>query len=110
MTDAVSISGSSATAPASSVARLAEWFTAGRGTNLRGNQTVRAAEKLRRQTWRVETAECGLGVGRIGEPEGADPAVAPALPHQPGEGVEAILGLLRYFVKRPPDLYRPRQS
>jgi len=61
-----------------------------------------AIEKLRRQTRRVETAECGLCVGRVGEPEGADPAVAPALPHEPGEGVEAILGFAQVFREAAP--------
>ena len=61
-----------------------------------------AIEKLRCQSRWVETAERGLGVGRVGEAEGAHPAVAPALPHQPGEGVEAILGLAQILRKAAP--------
>ena len=34
---------------------------------------------------------------RIGEAERADPAVAPGLPHQPGERIEAVLGFAEIF-------------
>src|SRR5439155_26864684 len=54
-------------------------------------------EELCGQSRRVEAAECGLRVGSIGEPEGADAAVAPRLAHQPSERVAAVLGLAQVF-------------
>ncbi len=62
-----------------------------------GIREAAAIEKLRRQPRRVETAERRLGVRGIGQAEGADAPVAPALPHQPGERVAAVLGLAQVF-------------
>jgi hypothetical protein len=42
---------------------------------------------------RVEAAERHLGVRRIREAHRRDAAVAPGLLDQPGEGIEAVLGL-----------------
>jgi hypothetical protein len=57
-------------------------------TATRRNGTVRCAIYTR-----VEAAERRLRVGRIGQPEGADPVVAPRLAHEPSESVATVLGL-----------------
>jgi hypothetical protein len=56
-----------------------------------------AIEELCGQSRRVEAAECRLRVGRIGEPKGAEAAVAPWLVLQPSERVAAVLGLAQIF-------------
>ena len=56
-----------------------------------------AIEELCGQSRRVETAECGLRVGGIGQPEGADAAVAPRLAPEPSERVATVLGLAQVF-------------
>src|SRR5947209_8854295 len=52
-----------------------------------------AIEELSGQSRRVEAAERGLRVGGIGQPEGADAAVAPRLALEPSERVATVLGL-----------------
>jgi len=54
-------------------------------------------KELRRQPRWVETAKRRLRVGGIEQPEGADAAVAPRLPLEPNERVEAVLGLAQIF-------------
>src|SRR5262249_37909897 len=54
-------------------------------------------EKLRCQTRGVEAAERRLGMCGVREAKGPDPAVAPILPHQPGESVVSVLGLAQIF-------------
>src|SRR5215469_669850 len=56
-----------------------------------------AIEELCGQPRRVEAAERRLRVGSIGQPEGADTAVAPSLALEPDERVEAVLGLAQIF-------------
>src|SRR5262245_43725803 len=56
-----------------------------------------AIEKLRRQPRRVEAAERRLRMGGVGQPEGADAAVAPRLSLEPDEGVETVLRLAQIF-------------
>ena len=56
-----------------------------------------AIEELCRQPRRVEAAERRLRVGSIGQPEGADTAVAPRLALEPSERVETVLGLAQIF-------------
>src|SRR5207302_1939603 len=51
-----------------------------------GVREAAAVEKLCGKARRVETAERGLGMRRIGKAEGTDPAIAPGLPNQPDEG------------------------
>src|ERR1700730_18096683 len=58
-----------------------------------------AIEELRRQSRRVEAPERRLRVSGIGQPEGADPAVAPRLAPEPSERVAAVLGLTEVFCK-----------
>src|SRR6516162_5256545 len=52
-----------------------------------------AIEELRRQSRRVEAAERRLGMGGIGQAEGADTAVGPRLAPQPNQRVKTVLGL-----------------
>jgi len=56
-----------------------------------------AIEELCGQSRRVEAAERRLCVGGIGQPEGADAAVAPRLAQEPGERVATVLGLAQVF-------------
>ena len=58
-----------------------------------------AIEELRHQPGRVEAAERRLRMGGIGQTEGADVPVAPRLALEPGERVEAVLGLAQIFCK-----------
>jgi hypothetical protein len=45
----------------------------------------------------VEAAERRLGMGGIGQPDGADTAVAPRLAAEPGERVAPARGLAQVF-------------
>src|SRR3984893_10192558 len=56
-----------------------------------------AIEKLCGQSRRVEAAECRLRVGRIGEPEGADRAIAPWLEPEPSEWIATVRVLAQVF-------------
>ena len=58
-----------------------------------------AIEKLRGQARRIETAEGSLGMGGVGEAEGADAAVAPGLEQEPRQRVSAVGGLAQVFCK-----------
>src|SRR5256885_17188577 len=66
-----------------------------------GMREAAAIEELGGETRRVETAECHLGMRGIGEAHRRDAAVAPGLRQQPGERIEAVLGLAQIFRELP---------
>lgn len=54
-----------------------------------------------RQFGRVETSQCHLRRGSIGQPHGADLAVAPRLLNDPGQGVNVELADNRFGLRYP---------
>ena len=64
---------------------------------LPGIAEAAAIEHLREQARRIEAAERRLGVGGVGEAQGADPPIAPGLLAQPGAGVDAVMPVREVF-------------
>ena len=70
-------------------------------TGLIGVGEAAAVDQHAGQPRRVETGGGDLGMGGVGEPHGADAAIAPGLRHDPGQGVIAVLALGQVFLKTP---------